>query len=173
VATRPDGAPARGLPQDEVVARVRAIAAQAAGVDAAGLEAGSFRDQAWVRLPREPIREVLRRLRDDADLRFEMLMDLTCVHFPRRAAPLGAFDVVYHLTSLSKGHRIRLKVACPDPDAGIDSAVPVWPGANFLEREAWDMFGVRFIGHPDPRRILMDDEFLGHPMRKEFPYRGH
>ena len=75
--------------------------------------------------------------------------------------------------SIVAGHRIRLKVACPDPEHGVDSACPVWKGANLLERESYDMFGLRFRGHPDLRRILMSEDFQGWPLRKDFPYRGH
>jgi NADH-quinone oxidoreductase subunit C len=162
-----------GLSQEELVERVRAIVGEVAGADAAGaMPSDGFREQRWVRLPRESARAVFERCRDDAALAFETCMDATVVHFPRRPAPLGAFDVVYHLVSITKGHRLRFKVACPDPEAGVDSVTPIWKGADFLEREAFDMFGVRFNGHPDLRRILMDESFVGWPMRKEFPYRG-
>jgi NADH/F420H2 dehydrogenase subunit C len=172
--TRPDGLPARGLSQDELAALARrALAAQAGEALAAAMPVERFRDDCWVRLPREHSLETLRRLKDDRDAAFEMLLDVTCTHFPRRPEPLGAYDVVYHLLSLTKGHRLRLKVACPDPEQGVDSVVPLWPGANFMEREAYDMFGVRFLGHPDLRRILMSEDFAGFPMRKDFPYRGH
>jgi NADH-quinone oxidoreductase subunit C len=173
VATHPDGASVRGLDQEVLAERVLAHVREAAG-EAAAAEAvaESFRGQSAVRLPSACSLEVLRRLRDDPELAFEMLTDVTCVHFPRRSEPLGAFDVVYHLTSLSKGHRIRLKVACSDPDEGVESACPVWEGANLLEREAYDMFGLRFRNHPDLRRILMDENFDGWPLRKDFPFRG-
>src|SRR5690349_7684464 len=113
MATRPDGLPARGLSQDELatVAR-RALAAQAGAAVGDAMPVERFRDDCWVRLPREHALGTLRRLREDPDASFEMLLDVTCAHFPRRPEPLGAFDVVYHLLSLSKGHRLRLKVAC-------------------------------------------------------------
>ena len=174
MATAPDGLNARGLSQDALVEAVRRVVARVGGETAgAGLEVESFRDQSSVRLPPEHAAAVLAALRDDADTRFDMLMDVTCVHWPRRGAPLGAFDVVYHLVSLAKGHRIRLKVACPDPAVGVASVTGTWKGANLMEREAYDMFGVRFQGHPDLRRVLMSDDYDGWPMRKEFPYRGH
>ena len=174
MATHPDGRPSRGLSQDALVeAARRALSAVAGPQAAADMPVDSFRDDSWVRLPKEHALAVFRLLRDDAAARFDMCMDLTCVHFPRRPEPLGAFDVVYHLVSLEKGHRLRLKVACVDPEVGVDSVTSVWRGANFLEREAYDMFGVRFIGHPDLRRILMSDDYDGWPMRKDFPYRGH
>jgi len=174
MATRPDGKAARGLSDAELVAGVRRVVTAVAGAAAAeALEVGEFRGDSWVRLPAGTGRAVFAALRDDAELSFEMLADVTCVHFPRRTAPVGEFDVVYHLLSLSRGHRLRVKLACPDPEKGVDSVVPVWPGANFLEREAYDMFGVRFQGHPDLRRVLMPEEYVGWPLRKDFPYRGH
>jgi len=172
--TRPDGRPVRGLSQAELAELARrALGAHAGEAVATAMPVESFHDDAWVRLPREHSLETLRRLKSDPDASFEMLLDVTCAHFPRRPAPLGAFDVIYHLLSLTRGHRLRVKVACPDPDQGVDSVVSLWPGANFMEREAYDMFGVRFLGHPDLRRILMSEEFAGFPMRKDFPYRGH
>lgn len=174
MATHPDGLPARGLGQEALVEAVRAILSRIAGEAAgAGMGVESFRDESSVRLPGAQALAVMRALQADEATRFEMLMDVTCVHLPRRPLPLGPFDVVYHLVSLSKGHRMRIKVACPDPDAGVASMTPVWAGANFMEREAFDMFGVRFQGHPDLRRILMGDDYRGFPMRKDFPYRGH
>ena len=174
MATQPDGLPAGGLSQDELIAIVRATLGRVAGQAAAdAMPVGSFRDDSWARLPREHAWAVMRELRDDARAAFDMCLDITCVHFPRRPAPFGEFEVVYHLLSVAKKHRIRLKVACPDPEAGVTSVVGIWPGANYLEREAYDMFGVRFEGHPDLRRILMSEDFDGWPMRKDFPYRGH
>ena len=128
--------------QEDVVAGVRRVVATALGAEAAdSLEAGEFAGEAWLRLPREAVPEVFRALRDDPELSFELLLDVTCVHFPRRPEPLGAFDVVYHLTSISRGVRMRFKVACPDPDVGVPSLVPVWEGAGFMEREADEYYG--------------------------------
>jgi NADH-quinone oxidoreductase subunit C len=176
MATRPDGQPARGLSDEQLIAGVRRVTGAlgpGGGAAAAALETGAFRGQSWVRLPPEDAFATLAALRDDEEISFEMLTDLTCVHFPRRPLPLGDFDVVYQLSSLSRGHRLRLKVACPDAEAGVDSVVSLWPGASFLEREAYDMFGVRFRGHPDLRRILMPEGYVGWPLRKDFPYRGY
>ena len=174
MATPVDGANVKGLSQEALVQGVLRLLGDVAGGEARdAAEVGDFREQSWVRLPAEHALEVLGRMKSDPELSMEMLVDLTCVHFPNRPEPLGAFDVVYLVCSLTKGHRIRLKVACPDPDEGVDSAFPVWGAANFLEREAYDMFGVNFRGHPDLRRILMDQNFDGWPMRKDFPFRGH
>jgi NADH-quinone oxidoreductase subunit C len=120
---------------------------------------------------RAAIVDALRFCRDDAALGFDVLMDLTAVDylkFPgREDGP--RFDVVYHLYSLPHNHRLRLKVRVDEDDAVVPTAVELWPIANWLEREVWDMFGIRFAGHPDPRRLLMYEEFVGHPLRKDYP----
>jgi NADH-quinone oxidoreductase subunit C len=82
------------------------------------------------------------------------------------------FEVVYQLLSLSKLWRVTIKVAVSESNPEVDSVVSLWAGANFLEREVWDMFGIRFTGHPDLRRILMYEEFVGHPLRKDYPVQG-
>ena len=109
--------------------------------------------------------------RDQPELAFDMLMDLTAVDylkFPgREDGP--RFEVVYHLYSVAHNHRVRIKTRVDEDDAVVTSAVPLWPIANWFEREVWDMFGVRFAGHPDPRRLLMYEEFVGHPLRKDYP----
>ncbi len=110
--------------------------------------------------------EVMRLLRDTPDTAFEMLADLTCVdHLP--ASP--RFEMVYHLFSLSRRHRVRIKVRIDEADCEVDTLIPVWPSANWLEREVWDLYGVRFRGHPDLRRLLLYEEFEGHPLRKDYP----
>jgi len=110
--------------------------------------------------------DVLRFLRDDADCEFEMLTDLCAVDYlgeePR-------FEVVYHLYSVTKNHRVRIKARVPEDPCEIASACEVWPSANWMEREVWDLYGVRFAGHPDPRRLLLYEEFEGHPLRKDYP----
>ncbi len=120
---------------------------------------------------RAALREILAFCRDDPDLRFEMLMDLTAVDylkFPgREDGP--RFEMVYHLYSLTHNHRVRLKVSVEEDDPVVPTAVSLWPIANWFEREVWDMFGIRFEGHPDPRRLLMYEEFQGHPLRKDYP----
>jgi NADH-quinone oxidoreductase subunit C len=115
--------------------------------------------------------ETLRFCRDEPPLGFDVLMDLTAVDYlkypGREDGP--RFEVVYHLYSLPHNHRVRLKVRVDEDDAEVPSAVPLWPIANWLEREVWDMFGVRFAGHPDLRRLLMYEEFVGHALRKDYP----
>ena len=115
---------------------------------------------------RQDILRVLELLRDHPELRFEMLTDLTVVDY---MGQLPRFEVVYQLYSLSKKHRIRLKVRVPEDDCWMPSATSLWRAANWAEREAWDLYGVRFEGHPDLRRILMYEEFVCHPLRKDYP----
>jgi NADH-quinone oxidoreductase subunit C len=104
------------------------------------------------------------------DAGYNFLADVTCVDwFP--AEP--RFQVAYHLLSLSLRERIRLCVLVDSLDPEVASVTPVWPSANFYEREVWDLFGVRFGGHPDLRRIMMPDEWEGHPLRKDYPVEGY
>lgn len=110
--------------------------------------------------------DVFRTLRDDEELAFTLLIDVTAVDYLGRTP---RFEVVYHLYSLPHGHRLRVKIAVGEDDPTVPSLVPLWKGANWLEREVWDMFGIRFEGHPDLRRILMYPEFEGHPLRKDYP----
>ena len=115
--------------------------------------------------------EVLRFCRDDLDLRFDMLMDLTAVDYltyPGREE-LPRYEVVYHLYSVPHNHRVRIKAGVEEDDLVVPTAVPLWPIANWLEREVWDMFGVRFAEHPDLRRLLLYEQFEGHPLRKDYP----
>ena len=109
--------------------------------------------------------------RDDADLGFDVLMDLTAVDYHKYPGREDGprFEVVYHLYSLGGNHRLRIKVRVDEDDAVVPTAVPLWPIADWFEREVWDMFGVRFEGHPDLRRLLMYEEFVGHPLRKDYP----
>ena len=120
---------------------------------------------------RESLVEILHYCRDLPALGFDMLTDLTAVDylkFPgREDGP--RFEVVYHLYSLAHNRRLRVKVRVEEDDAVVPTAVPLWPIANWLEREVWDMFGVRFDGHPDLRRLLLYEEFVGHPLRKDYP----
>jgi len=122
-------------------------------------------------VPREALFEVLRFCRDDAALRFDMLMDLTAVDYltypGREDGP--RFEVVYHLYSVPHNHRLRIKAGVDEDEAVVPTAVPLWPIANWFEREVWDMFGLRFADHPDLRRLLLYEQFEGHPLRKDYP----
>jgi NADH-quinone oxidoreductase subunit C len=117
---------------------------------------------------RDQIANVLRYLRDDPRCLFSCLIDICGVDYPGSDK---RFDVVYHLLSLHLNHRIRLKVVT-DGETPVPSAVGVFPAANWYEREAFDLYGILFSGHPDLRRILTDYGFQGHPLRKDFPLTG-
>jgi NADH-quinone oxidoreductase subunit C len=138
---------------------------------AAVAETHEHRGDATAVVAREALREVLACCRDDTALAFDVLMDLAAVDYlkypGREDGP--RFEVVYHLYSVSENHRVRIKVRVEEDDAVVPSAVPLWPIANWFEREVWDMFGIRFAGHPDLRRLLMYEEFVGHPLRKDYP----
>lgn len=116
----------------------------------------------------EYLTRIIDFLKNDPRLRFDILIDITAVDYPERKP---RFDVVYHLLSLSFKRRLRLRIRVEDGGQGVDSLTPWWSSANWLEREVWDMFGIRFAGHPDLRRILMYEEFEGHPLRKDYPIR--
>jgi NADH-quinone oxidoreductase subunit C len=116
------------------------------------------------------LKEICRFLRDDRELRFDMLTDATAVDYllePGRSAA-ARFEVVYHFYSTTQRRRVRLKVRLADGEE-VDSLCELWPVANWLEREIWDMYGIRFRGHPELRRILLYEEFVGHPLRKDYP----
>lgn len=123
----------------------------------------------------EDILEVMMFLRDDEDMKFDMMMDLTAVDYlndrdllPYLRGLKARFEVVYHLYSVEKNHRIRIKAPVTDDNCEINSVTSVWIGADWFEREAWDMYGVRFLGHQNLKRILLYEEFEGHPLRKDY-----
>jgi NADH-quinone oxidoreductase subunit C len=115
--------------------------------------------------------EVCRYLRDDPRFAMNMLADLCGADLGIDQEP--RFEVIYHLNSLTKLHRLRLKVQLPADEPSIATMTPIWKTANWLERETFDMFGIVFDGHPDLRRILMPEEFQWHPLRKDYPVRGY
>ena len=120
---------------------------------------------------RDVIVDVCTRLRDDAGFQFNFCSYITAVD---RSA-LGReprYEVIYELYSIPKTHRLRVKAGVPEDDPTIDSLFPVWKAADWMEREAFDMFGIIFRGHPDLRRILMPEDWEGHPLRKDFPLGG-
>lgn len=119
---------------------------------------------------RARLREVAEFLRDDPELDFNVPIDCTALDWLGKR-PVR-FEVVYHLYSLAKGHRVRLKVAVPESDPTCPSLTDIWRGMNWHEREAWDLYGIRFVGHPNLKRVLMYEEFVGHPLRKDFPIDG-
>jgi NADH-quinone oxidoreductase subunit C len=115
--------------------------------------------------------KVLGFLREEAGLEFDMLSDLAAVdHAQRRDGErTPRFEVVYHLYSIAHNHRLRVKVGVDLDDCEVESAVGIWPAANWMEREVFDLYGIRFSNHPDLRRILLYEEFEGHPLRKDYP----
>lgn len=130
---------------------------------------GSFRDQHWAVVRSDRWLEVARWLRDDPRADYNVLVDVTAVHWPDRQPPM---EIVAHLYSHSRNDGLRLKTRIPDTGP-VASLTPLWSSANWNEREAYDMFGVVFEGHPDLRRILMPDDYTDFPLRKELPlYRG-
>jgi NADH-quinone oxidoreductase subunit C len=135
------------------------------------VETHSHRGDHTAVLERAAIRDALAFCKSDPALAFDMLADLTAVDYSRFPGREDGprFEVVYHLYSVRHNHRVRLKVRVEEDDAVVPTAVPLWPIANWLEREVWDMFGIRFEGHPDLRRLLMYEEFVGHPLRKDYP----
>ncbi|MEE9172671.1 MAG: NADH-quinone oxidoreductase subunit C [candidate division NC10 bacterium] len=125
-----------------------------------------FQDEVTITVEREEIDRICHFLKGDPDLRYDFLADLCGVDWLGKQEP--RFEVVYNLYSIPRRDRIRLKIRVPE-DTEVPSVVRVWPTANWHEREVFDMFGVRFTGHPDLRRILMPEDWEGHPLRKDYP----
>ncbi len=124
-----------------------------------------FREELTLLVPAAELLDVLAFLRDDPACSFNFLTDVTAVHWPQRERP---FDAVYLLYSMERNKRLRIKVELA-AEPSVASVTPLWPTADWLERECYDMFGIQFEGHPDLRRILLEDGFEGHPLLKEFP----
>jgi len=128
------------------------------------------RDEMTIYVDRQHIREACVLLRDNPEFPFNFLSDVTCVDwYPSEPR----FEVVYHLLSISKKERVRLKVRLDGSSPVVESITSVWPGANYFEREVFDLFGVRFTGHPYLRRILMPEDWEGNPLRKDYPVEGY
>jgi NADH-quinone oxidoreductase subunit C len=128
------------------------------------------RDELTIWLPREFLREACTLLRDDATTAFNFLADITCVDwYPEEPR----FEVVYSLLSMARKERIRIKIKLNSADPGVDSLTSLWPGADPFEREVFDLFGLRFNGHPYLRRIMMPEDWEGHPLRKDYPVEGY
>jgi NADH-quinone oxidoreductase subunit C len=141
------------------------IATLAPLVPNAALEAAPSVDFATIYVPADRLVETCRALRDDQAFRFTTIIEITAADYiPRQPR----FEVVYHLLSIPRRERIRLKVRVPDRGT-VPTVQGVWKGAGWPEREVWDMFGIVFDGHPDLRRLLMPDDWEGHPARKDYP----
>jgi NADH-quinone oxidoreductase subunit C len=141
------------------------------GWNAQAVEGVKFdRDEMTIYVPREMIRQAAALLKDDPACPFNYLSDITCVDWhpsePR-------FEVIYHFLSIPHKERVRLKVRLSGENPALDSLTSIWPGANYFEREVFDLFGVRFNGHPYLRRILMPETWEGHPLRKDYPVEGY
>ena len=122
--------------------------------------------QSTIYVAPEHLAPVARALRDSPDLHFSFLAELTAAdYWPRDPR----FEVVYVLVSLEHKHRLRMKVRLPGSDPHVATVSSIWPAANWLEREVWDLFGIAFDGHPDPRRLLMPEDWEGSPLRKDSP----
>ncbi len=126
----------------------------------------------WIVVKGDQIQKITKFLRDEPGLRFDSLMCLSGVHYPKE----NTLGVVYHLFSTTEKHKLTLKVIMPEDDAHLPTVEQVWKTADWHEREAFDMFGIRFDGHPDHRRILCPDDWEGYPLRKDYQvqefYRG-
>ena len=164
-ATRPYGG---GF--DEVMDELEAAMA-AKGVPAAAIEKVVVdRDELTVFVDRDHLDAVARLLRDEPSLRYEMCMSVSGVHWPDDEG--RELHLVTHLLSITHNRRMRLEVTCPDGDAHVPSLTPVWPTCDWHERETYDFFGVVFDGHPALTRIMMPDDWPGHPQRKDYPLGG-
>ena len=133
-------------------------------------DAHDFRGQLTVVTPAGLARSVLEFLKTDPELRFNFLADLTAVD---RYPVEPRFEVVYHLRSMHAGQRLRLKARVSSEEARIDSVISLWPVADMLECEVFDLFGIHFTGHPNLRRLMMPDDWEGHPLRKDYPVEGY
>lgn len=130
---------------------------------------GEHAGQRWVEVRRDRIVEILQTLRDTHG--FDMLLDLTAVDWLNKGM-FERFSVVYILYSIRRNQHFRVRAWVPEDDPTIATVSHLWKAANWGEREVWDMFGVRFDGHPDLRRLLMPEDYTGHPLRKDYPVRG-
>lgn len=133
------------------------------------VSSGEFRNELTLMVKKESVVGVARFLKENKELDFDFLSDLCGVD---RVEPDGVFEVVYHLYSIPKNHRLRLKTRLPSDNPCVSTVTTVWKTADWHERETFDMFGVRFDGHPDLRKILTPDDFEGHPLRKDYPLAG-
>jgi len=130
------------------------------------VEVSVARGEDAVVIRREAVPRIFTFLKEDPDLGFDGLIDLTAVDYLGRRP---RFDVVYHLLSFATKQRLRVKVRLEEGDAEVPSLTTLWGSANWLEREVWDMYGIHFTGHPNLKRLLMYEEFQGHPLRKDYP----
>jgi NADH-quinone oxidoreductase subunit C len=158
-------------PINPIVARVREAFGEAITRDE------EINGQLVIHVDPARIADVCTLLRDDPTMRFDHLSDVTAVDFllynpdggPPGQGRTPRFDVVYHLYSITHNHRVRLKAAVDEDDATLPSVTSIWPAADWAERETFDLYGIRFSGHPNLTRILTPDDWQGHPLRKDYP----
>ena len=131
------------------------------------IDSHNFRGDQTITLQKNVLVDLFKFLRDNPALDFNFLMDLTAVDYLNRKD--NRFEVVYHFYSLKHNDRLRVKVPVSEEDCAIDSVSSLWKTANWYEREVWDLYGIKFNDHPDMRRILLYEEFKGHPLRKDYP----
>jgi NADH-quinone oxidoreductase subunit C len=145
--------------------------ARVLGWNASAVQGVKFdRDEMTLYVERSSLREACALLKEDPACPFNFLSDITCVDwYPSEPR----FEIVYHLISIQNKERVRLKVKLNSSSPAVESLTSVWPGANYFEREIFDLFGVRFTGHPYLRRILMPEDWEGHPLRKDYPVEGY
>ncbi len=153
-----------GQTTNPVVAKLRSWSANAIE------EVIEYRGDTTIVVPRKVLRSVAEQCRDTEELKFNLLTDATCIdRYPLEPR----FELNYQLISIPLKQKLRIRVKLSGNDPVVDSLFPVWKGANWLEREIFDMFGIQFTGHPDLRRILLPDDWEGHPLRKDFPVEGY
>jgi NADH-quinone oxidoreductase subunit C len=156
--------PPKGLPPTEIAEKIKGRFPEEV------IEVIEFRDQVSVIVKRGRILEICRYLHDDPELFFDHLQDLCGADYHGKKDP--RFEVVYNLYSIKYRHKIRIRAQVPEDDPSIQSVTSIWVGANWHERECYDMFGIVFKGHPDLRRILLPEDWEGHPLRKDYPLKG-
>ncbi len=153
-----------GQTTNPVVAKLRSWSANAIE------EVIEYRGDTTIVVPRKVLRSVAEQCRDTEELKFDLLTDATALdRYPMEPR----FELNYQLVSIPLRQKLRIRVKLSVDDPVVDSLVPVWKGANWLEREIFDMFGIQFTGHPDLRRILLPDDWEGHPLRKDYPVEGY
>jgi NADH-quinone oxidoreductase subunit C len=136
----------------------------------ANLNVSEFRGHTRVVAPAESVFDVLKTLKEQGG--FDLLVDVTCVDYLHYPDAKDRFGMVYLLANTETNQRITVRCFVNDPEPTVPSVVGLWAGANWLEREVWDLFGIRFTGHPDLRRIVLPEEFTAHPLRKDYPLQG-
>lgn len=134
-----------------------------------GLETSVFRAQQRVAVPAASLLEAMTVLKRSG---FDLLVDVSCVDYLEYRGATSRYGLVYLLANTRTNERLTVRCFVDDPDPTVPSMVPLWTAANWLEREVWDLFGIRFGGHPDLRRLVMPEEFTAHPLRKDYPLQG-